>query len=192
MKIFALVGKSASGKSSIEKVLYNEGYNKIISTTTRPIRQNEVNGVDYYYISKEEFDKKLQNNDFIEHTEYNGWVYGINKKDIDVNKNYYMGVVEPNGYKQLQNYFGKKNVIGIYIYSNDKERLMRSLTREDNPNCKEICRRFISDIELFKDIESNAQYKIENISFSETVIGIRKIMGAEIELASIMDILIKL
>ena len=79
--MIVLIGESASGKSTIEKELVKRGFNKIISYTTRPIRKDETDGIDYHYISKEEF---LINSKwiFVEYTIYNSWYYGIAKKIV--------------------------------------------------------------------------------------------------------------
>ena len=54
-----LVGASASGKTEIAKILYKKGYKKCVTTTTRQIRPSEVNGIDYHFITKEDFNKLL-------------------------------------------------------------------------------------------------------------------------------------
>ncbi|MGI6680417.1 MAG: guanylate kinase [Bdellovibrionota bacterium] len=76
---FILVGPTASGKSTLLKMLREEFKEKItfsISATTRAPRVNEINGVDYYFLSKEEFEEKVQNNEFLEwepvHTSFYG------------------------------------------------------------------------------------------------------------------------
>ena len=62
-----LVGESASGKSTIEKILSEKyGYIKTVSYTTRPPRENEVDGVDYNFISANEYTEKFNNNFFVE------------------------------------------------------------------------------------------------------------------------------
>ena len=66
-----LLGASGSGKSTIENELVeNHEFNKIISVTTRQIRNGEVNGRDYYFVSNEEFDEMLHENQFAEYEEY--------------------------------------------------------------------------------------------------------------------------
>ena len=97
--MIVIIGESAAGKSSIEKALVEHGYNQIISYTTRPKRINEVEDVDYHYISEQDFLNKLKNGFFAEHTLYNNWYYGIAKEDcIDDS----IAVVEPFGFRQLK------------------------------------------------------------------------------------------
>ena len=61
--IIALIGESGSGKDRTltEVCAAVPSFHKIVGYTTRPIRDNEINGINYYYISKEEFEKKIIN-----------------------------------------------------------------------------------------------------------------------------------
>ena len=81
--MIVLVGASASGKTEVTKVLAKK-YNiqKFITHTTRPIRVGEENGVDYFFVTKEEFEELLKQDFFIEHTLYNGNYYGTSKKEV--------------------------------------------------------------------------------------------------------------
>lgn len=170
-KIYCLLGKSAVGKSTIEKELSKLGLKRIISSTTRPMRSGEAQGVDYNYINNDEFYTLLNNGTLLEHTCYRDWHYCIDKRynQLDLDGNDYVCVVEPYGYKQIIHNIGRENVVGIYLYISDKERLLRSLSREEEPDCYEVCRRFISDEELFNGIESKVDYVIYNKNVDDTV-----------------------
>lgn len=77
MKLFCIIGASGSGKSEIEKAIHEMGLaKKIVSVTTRSMREHEVEGVDYFYWTDEKFDEEVEKGNFIEHTSYNGWSYG--------------------------------------------------------------------------------------------------------------------
>lgn len=160
-KVYCILGKSASGKSTIEKILEQKGLERVVSYTTRPMRENEVNGVDYKYISEEEFLSFDKLNLFVEKTTYRDWHYGILKNDIEDSGYNHIVVIEPNGYKQIKKVLGD-NAIGIYIKLQDKERLIRALNREINPDVDEIIRRFISDKDLFEGIEKEVSFVFEN------------------------------
>lgn len=187
-KIFALIGRSGTGKSTIEKQLEKLGYTRIISNTTRPIRENEQNHKDYHFLTDKEFSNLQDNDEFIEQTNYNNWCYGLTKKDIsNLNNQNYICVIEPYGLKQLQNNLGREIVIPILIYATPYERLSRSILRQPNSNdnsYKEICRRFISDYDIFKEFEDNKlyKYKIHNIDINNSVKIINKIIQYENEL----------
>lgn len=154
--IIVLIGESASGKSTIEKELVNRGLKKIVSYTTRPIRQNEKDGIDYHYINKEEFLSKLKNGFFAEYTIYNEWYYGIATNDCIDNA---VVVVEPHGFRQLKQMDGM-NIISFYIKVNERERLIRMVKRGDN--LLEVFRRIFSDQGVFQFIENEVNYVIYN------------------------------
>ena len=95
-----LVGPSASGKTEIAKILIKEyGYQKFVTTTTRNIRINEKDNVDYHFINKDQFINKIKNDEFIEYVSYNDNFYGTEKKEIDKNK---VLIVEPQGLKHFK------------------------------------------------------------------------------------------
>lgn len=88
-KIFIISGPSGAGEDSIisglQKILPVE---KIITTTTRPMRQGEAQGNPYWFISKDEFIQRRDNNEFVEWAEqYNGNFYGVTKDEIERVKN---------------------------------------------------------------------------------------------------------
>lgn len=153
--MIVLIGESASGKSTIETELTKKGLHKIVSYTTRPIRQNEKDGVDYHYITKDKFETLLSENFFAEHTQYNGWCYGIAQEDC-VNDS--VVVIEPYGLRQLKRK-DNLNIISFYIKVSEKERLIRIAQRDNNT--MEIFRRVISDQGLFQGIEDEVDYIID-------------------------------
>lgn len=195
MKIFALIGRSGTGKSTIEKRLEKLGHTRIISNTTRDIREGEQQDIDYHYLTDKEFVELEDDNQLIEYTKYRGWNYGIAYKDIsNLDNQNYICVIEPQGLKQLQDKLSDK-VIPIMIYSTPYERLGRSILRQPNSNddtYKEICRRFNSDYETFKEFENNKlyKYKIHNIDIKQSVQIIEKIIEYEdkLELLKLPDI----
>ena len=91
MFVYAIIGKSGSGKDYFLnklnnfKVFDNKIFNKIISYTTRPPRHGETNGIDYHFISDEEFDKLIKEKKMLEWTEFNGWKYGTCINSFDEN-----------------------------------------------------------------------------------------------------------
>lgn len=71
-----LCGKAASGKDHLRKRLQSRGFKYGVSYTTRPPRAGEVNGVDYYFISDEEFSRMELEGQWYESVSFNGWRYG--------------------------------------------------------------------------------------------------------------------
>ena len=83
--ILILSGPSGCGKSTLLKEVYKniEDYYFSISTTTREPRVGEKNGVDYYFVTKEEFEKDINNNGFLEYAKVHDNYYGTSLKPIN-------------------------------------------------------------------------------------------------------------
>lgn len=153
-QIIALIGKSGAGKDTVQNAVCSAHplmFHKIIGCTTRPIRENEKEGVDYHYIPLEDFTRQILHNEILEATEFREWFYGTPISALSTEK-INIGVFNPAGVKKLLT-DDRLNVTVIEINAPDKERLLRCLTREDNPDCAEICRRYFADIEDFADLE---------------------------------------
>lgn len=153
IQIIALFGESASGKDTIQKwVTANyENVNSIISCTTRPKRDYERNQIDYYFVSLEEFTKYLLEGQMVEATDFRGWFYGTPIWALD-SKNINIGVFNIAGIEALLQ-DNRLEVFPVYVKANDKVRLLRSLNREEDPDCEEICRRFQTDKKDFSFID---------------------------------------
>lgn len=160
MKLITLTGTSACGKDSLlNKVLEsNKNIKPIISVTTRPKREGETDGVEYKFITLEELTELYNNEELIEIREYNTkhgmWYYGITKDSIDVDgDDIYIVIVDVQGVVQLRQYLNSLKsdnikVESVFINCSGKERMFRSLTREQNLNDEqiaEICRRYLDD-----------------------------------------------
>lgn len=170
-----LIGASAAGKSTIEKELVKNGYNNIISYTSRPIRCNETNHKDYHFISKEEFSLKNKEGFFAENTIYNDWFYGIAKENIRPDA---IIVVEPHGFRQLKKLSKENNVplLSFFIEAPERVRLKRMVDRGDN--LMEIFRRIFSDQGVFQGIEDEVDYIINNNRpIEETIKNILSLLG---------------
>lgn len=162
--IYVIMGRSGSGKSSIEREIskIRQDLVRVVSDTTRPIRQGEENGVDYHFITENEFAKQITLGNYAEHTVYNNWFYGINKTRIKLDEHDYICVTNPKGFKQLKAVYGN-DVVGIVVHTDDKARLLNYLTREAYPDCVECCRRYLADCSDFEEIESDTSvYHVYN------------------------------
>lgn len=151
-KIIALFGPAGAGKDTIAKILTREypNFNRVISATTRPPRDNEKYGEDYYFLTKKGFRITI----FLEKTKFNNWYYGtplfsLKKDCLNV------GVFNIEGINSLLKKNKLVEVLPVKIDAKPKLRLERQLKREKNPNCFEICRRFLTDEEDFKKIKFN-------------------------------------
>ena len=142
-KLVILCGASGSGKSTIERRISELGIaNRVISSTTRNPRSNEKDGQDYYFLTEEEFNKKLNKGLFAEHSKYitvNGMAqYGMQIKDIKLKEGNYICVVNPDGMNQVLNNLGKSHCITIYIDRNDRERVCSTLMRDKSKDFSKV------------------------------------------------------
>ena len=149
IKVIAFVGKSGAGKDYIMKqVAKGLDFHIIVSSTTRPKRDYETEGVDYHFLTEKEFAAAR----FLETASFNGWHYGTRYEDLDPN-NTNVGVFNPTGLKSLAAQDDIDLTI-VYVKASDKTRLLRQLNREEEPNVKEIIRRFGTDETDFQDDKS--------------------------------------
>lgn len=168
-KIFCLMGKSCSGKDTIFRVLkQSEFLRPIVIYTTRPKRDNEEQGREYFFIDEEKLKEYKLNNKVIEqrvyHTVNGPWHYAtIDDGQFASDGNYIM-IVTLEAYTNLVKYFGQEQVVPIYIDVEDGIRLERALKREQEqskPNYDELCRRFLADNKDFskENLEKANVYK---------------------------------
>lgn len=154
IKILALFGKSASGKDTIQKWIttnYPKITNKIVSCTTRPPRDGEQEGVDYFFLTDEQFAAKVLDGSMLEATSFREWFYGTALDQLDPDK-INVGVFNITGIECiLQD--SRLDVEPVWVHASDKTRLLRSLNREVNPDCAEICRRFQADEKDFNEAD---------------------------------------
>ncbi len=135
-----LVGPSASGKTEIAKILTTKyGFKKFVTSTTRAPRVNEINGLDYNFLTEDTFIKMRNNNEFIETTFYNNNYYGTEKKLIDDKT---VLIVESNGLIafKLSQY---KNIYSYFLNADEIERTERMRKRGDSE--EEIHKRIYHD-----------------------------------------------
>ena len=160
-KIYCVMGKSSSGKDTVYKKLkeqYKE-FRLIVPYTTRPIREGEKDGVEYYFVSEDRFCEMKESKKVIEARSYNTkcgiWTYfTADDGQIDLNASDYLLIGTLVSYRALRKYFGESYIVPIYLEVEDGLRLVRALERErrqDEPKYAEMCRRFLADEENFSE-----------------------------------------
>lgn len=156
-KILAIYGMSAAGKDTFLNHLSNNfNLNKILLTTSRPPREKEIDGVDYLFKKKKDI---LRDDNFLWPIDYNNWIYAIANESIKDDK-INVGIFNLYWMKKLfEDNDEHFDLMAIEVSASDKDRLMRSLRREKNPDCDEICRRFLADKQDFNDVEFNCAKK---------------------------------
>ena len=162
--MIVLIGESASGKSSIEKNLVdNYGLKKIVSYTTRPPRNGEVDGVDYHFISDDKFYELKDQGFFAEVAQYRGWNYGTAKEDCTDNK---VAVLTPHGLRQVSK-IKSLNITSFYINVPRRDRLIKILQRGDD--IEEATRRSLSDVGQFDGVSDEVDYVIYNPNYNKSI-----------------------
>lgn len=156
-----LCGKSCAGKDTIQKELIKMGMKSVVSYTTRPPRKGETEGIEYHFITKEDFLEKEKQGFFAETVSYNvatgeTWYYGSAVKDLDDNKAI---IVNPHGLEQLKK-LSSLNPISFYITAG--EETIWNRLRERGDNSAEARRRLNADDKDFAGIEENIDFSFSN------------------------------
>ena len=151
--LLCILGKSNAGKTTFVNHLEKKyGIKRVVTSTSRPKRPNEVNGVDYHFYSYDTMRSDINKGEYLEWNEFNSWLYGTKISDIDI-KETSLIVLNPEGYKRLKQLY-KDEVLCIYIKPSILTRIKRILIR-DRGNYKEAFRRMRSDYIDFKDVDAD-------------------------------------
>lgn len=161
-KIVYLMGKSSTGKDTIFKRLLSDDALKlktIVPYTTRPVRDGETNGVEYFFTDEEGFRQLKAGGKVIEdrayHTFHGLWRYfTVDDGQITGDERNCIMIGTPEAYCKLKEYFGEDRMLPVMIELDDGIRLQRALNREraqENPRYEEMCRRFLADSEDFSE-----------------------------------------
>ena len=140
-----LSSPSGAGKTTITKKIQQKYQNfKIsVSHTTRKPRPNEVEGVDYFFVTKEEFEKKKEKNEFYEQAKIFDNYYGTSKKsvtDILEKKNDILFDIDWQGTQQLSK-FSELNLVKIFILPPNKKELENRLLQRNQDNKEIVAKR---------------------------------------------------
>ena len=148
MNKIILVGKAAAGKDHMRKILQGRGFKYGVSYTTRPKREGEIDGEDYYFVTEDEFIKGIATDLWYEWVQFNGWYYGTTVKQFNEECNLF--IMTPKGISHINSVDRKKCTI-IYLDMSDTVRAARLSERGDNNDSIE--RRMYHDDIDFKDFK---------------------------------------
>ena len=164
LKILGITGPSGCGKDTAARWLADKYPNicKYVKLhTTRPQRNEEDTG--YYFYDSTSFLKEVLNGNMLNAQEFRGWYYGLHKEALYED---YINVLPMNNemiQQMLEENRNDYDLKIIYIDTDDKQRLMHILQRETNPDCHEVCRRFLSDeIDYGDIIKEQCEYTVIN------------------------------
>ena len=179
--MYCIAGKTCSGKNTIADELIKRGHERCITYTSRPQRPSEENGVDYHFVTEEEFHLLVEQGFFAEYISYDTvlgkWWYGTAAKDFEEDNDKKFIILTPDGIDQVEKVTGSRPKT-IYIFANRSTIEKRLQLRGDNPD--EAKRRVEHDNIDFKGFEEKADkifYNNLNTEVCEIADKIEKYLG---------------
>ncbi len=173
--LIVLTGKTASGKDTIaSRLLSKYSYLKrVVTTTSRSLRSGEKEGIDYFFLTKEDFENKIKQNEFAEYVEYGGNFYGTYKKELEKTlSSDLIWKIDPFRAGETREFikraFSKnlaeqliKRLVVIYITCEDQVILERLKKR--GLSDQEIGQRMKDDKKIWQKYQKAYDFVIENI-----------------------------
>jgi guanylate kinase len=162
--IIVISAPSGTGKTTIVKNILNEFPELVfsVSATTRKKRQNEINGVDYFFLSEKEFKEKIENDEFIEWEKVYDYFYGTLKKYIDDNINSGKSVIleiDVKGALEVKKKY--KDAVLVFLLPPSFEELVARLKNRQTENDEDIKKR-IERAKMELSCKDKFDYLIEN------------------------------
>lgn len=181
-KLFVFMGKSASGKDTLYRMVrerHPELY-PVVPYTTRPMRAGETEGEAYHFVTEEKLREMEQAGRVVEcrcyETVKGPWYYfTADDGQIDFAKGNFCLISTLEGYEKIRMFYGERQVVPLYIEVPDFVRIERSLAREheqERPCVAEVCRRFLADEQDFSEEKlrrAGIDRKISNVDREEAV-----------------------
>ena len=178
--LIVISGPSGVGKGTVCKKLveyFNAWYS--VSVTTREKRDGEIEGKDYFFVTKQQFEEKIKDNDFLEYATYNNNYYGTLKSKIEEHLNNKIDVfteIEVNGAKNIKNIYNDSILIYILPPSlKELEDRLRGRKTEDEETIQkrmQITKEELRQIDIY-------DYAVINDNLEETIEKIKNIIESE-------------
>ena len=158
--IYILSSPSGAGKTTlVKKITKNKNFSVSISHTTRPPRQKERNGKDYYFTSKNHFKKLIKKKEFLEHAKVFDHYYGSSKDlvldKLNKGKNVVFDI-DWQGTRQIRNKKLDYKLLTIFILPPSKTELFKRLVKRERKNMKTVKKRmkgFKKDLSRWKEYD---------------------------------------
>jgi guanylate kinase len=181
--IIVISAPSGGGKSVVSRHILSKfpNVNFSISTTTREKRSGEEDGKHYYFISKEEFQQKIDNNEFVEYEKIFGNYYGTLKSEVEniLSENKVLLFdIDVKGAYSIKNEYPEKTIL-IFLKPPSIEVLMKRLRGRETEKEEQIQKR-ISRAQIEIDLSKNFDYIVINDNLQKTLAEIDKIMNKNI------------
>jgi guanylate kinase len=176
--LFCVTGPSGSGKTTIMRSIMD---NELLSFTTRQMREGEVNGQDYLFITRDEFYGLLNDNVLIEWTEYDGKYYGLTKEELEDKLQHSSAffICDNNGFNQVKSKYD--NIVSIFLYAGIEDCLGNMSERGDS--VEKSTSRLSTYIDEIKN-KGQYDYVVRNIRGcqEETTEIVKNIVSAELKM----------
>lgn len=180
-KLFVISGSSGVGKSTVIKGFLGKNPDFVfsVSCTTRPIREGEIDGVNYFFVSQEDFKRSIENDEFLEWAEFSGNYYGTKKdfvkKHLDENKNLILDI-DTQGALQIKEKMPEAVLIFIAPPSyQDLEYRLRSRNTES----EEAIQKRLDFVKLEIVNSESFDYRIINDKVEQTIQELEGIIKSE-------------
>ena len=183
-KLVVISGPSGAGKTSVCRVLKeNAEVEFSVSATTRRMREGEQDGVDYHFLTREVFEQRLSKDQFLEHAEYNGNLYGTPRWPMDdalARGKTFLVEIEVDGTRQLR----RRGVEGLYLFIEPPsiDELRQRLERRGTNGAEEIAQRVAiaeQEIEAAREqVEGGPLYDrfVENADLERTIATVKELL----------------
>ncbi|MDR1208634.1 MAG: guanylate kinase [Holosporales bacterium] len=180
--IFSISAPSGTGKSTVAELVLGRVQNLVrsVSLNTRKKRSTEVDGVDYTFISREEFDRNVKEGNLIEFAEVYGSLRGTPKRPLQLNQSQGIDticIIEWNGTRRLKSIF-ERTVVSIYLMPPSIDIVKQRIVARAQDSSEEIARR-LANIEEEVKFASEYDYCVVNDDLAECVSNVVSIIKAE-------------
>lgn len=198
-KLYIISAASGTGKTSLVKKLV-DGLDNIavsISHTTRPIRSDEKNEINYFFVSEQQFEAMIANNEFIEYAKVFGNYYGTSRHWVEEQINKGISVIleiDWQGALQVKKIFPES--IGIFILPPSMDELKRRLKKRNQDNSETVKRRLLAaskEISHYMDFD----YIVINDKFNNAIMDLKAIIRScdlvkDVQAVKYKELLLKL